>query len=120
MQTPRRVMSAVVELVRISKSFPGVSALQQVGLALQPGRIHALIGENGAGKSTLINILSGVLRPDQGDILLAGQPMHFADVRMARKHGIVTVYQEVDLFPDLTVAENLGFEQGLPANRLGW
>jgi ABC-type sugar transport system ATPase subunit/ribose/xylose/arabinose/galactoside ABC-type transport system permease subunit len=113
-------MSAVVELVQISKSFSGVRALREVDLTLQPGSIHALVGENGAGKSTLINILSGVLPPDSGLIRIAGQPLRFSDARAARGQGIVTVHQEVDLFPDLSVAENLGLEQGLPANRLGW
>jgi ABC-type sugar transport system ATPase subunit/ribose/xylose/arabinose/galactoside ABC-type transport system permease subunit len=113
-------MSALVELVGISKTFPGVHALEKVDLTLGPGHIHALVGENGAGKSTLINILSGVLQPDGGEIRLAGQPTRLADARSARRHGLVTVHQEVDLFPDLTVAENIGLEQGLPANRLGW
>src|SRR5262245_46045910 len=107
-------MSAVLELVGISKSFPGVTALQDVSLGLQAGRIHALVGENGAGKSTLINILSGVLRPDAGEIHLNGQPVHFADARQAHRKGIVVVHQEVDLFPDLSVAENIALEQGVP------
>jgi ABC-type sugar transport system ATPase subunit/ribose/xylose/arabinose/galactoside ABC-type transport system permease subunit len=110
----------VVELSHLGKSFPGVTALQDVSLKLHAGTIHALVGENGAGKSTLINILSGVLRPDAGDIRLLGKPVHFHDARAARKQGIVTVHQEVDLFPDLSVAENMGLEQGLLANRLGW
>jgi ABC-type sugar transport system ATPase subunit/ribose/xylose/arabinose/galactoside ABC-type transport system permease subunit len=110
----------VVELSHIGKSFPGVTALEGVNLKLHAGTIHALVGENGAGKSTLINILSGVLRPDTGDIRLRGKPVHFHDARAAGKQGIVTVHQEVDLFPDLSVAENMGLEQGLPTNRLGW
>src|SRR5262245_20564505 len=109
----------VVELLQVSKSFPGVTALEGVGLQLLEGTIHALVGENGAGKSTLINILSGVLRPDAGEIRLWGKPVHFADARAARRQGIVTVHQEVDLFPDLSVAENMGLEQGLPAGPLG-
>src|SRR5437588_1364608 len=113
-------MTAAVDLLRIAKSFPGVKALQAVDLTLPPGSIHALVGENGAGKSTLINILSGVLPPDEGEIRLAGEAVRFSDPRNARRHGIVTVHQEVDLFPDLTVSENLGLEQGFPANRLGW
>src|SRR5262249_43774812 len=113
-------MSAAVELVGISKSFPGVTALDDVNLTLRPGSIHALVGENGAGKSTLINVLSGVLAPDRGEIRIAGQAVHFSDAHSARRRGIVTVHQEVDLFPDLTVAENIGLEQGPATHRLGW
>jgi ABC-type sugar transport system ATPase subunit/ribose/xylose/arabinose/galactoside ABC-type transport system permease subunit len=110
----------VVELSRISKSFPGVAALQGVDLALRAGAVHALVGENGAGKSTLINILSGVLTPDAGEVRLRGEAVHFGDARAARRRGVVTVHQEVDLFPDLSVAENIGLEQGLPTRPLGW
>ena len=110
----------ICELTRISKSYPGVQALKDVDLTLRPGSIHALLGENGAGKSTLINILSGETSPDAGVIRLDGQPVHFPNVLAARRAGIVTVHQEVDLFTDLTVAENLGLLTGLPVNRLGW
>ncbi len=113
-------MSATIELTGISKSFPGVVALQGVELILQPGRIHALVGENGAGKSTLINILGGSLAADHGEIRLQGQPVRFADAQDAHRLGIVTVHQEVDLFPDLSVTENIALEQGMPARRWGW
>jgi ABC-type sugar transport system ATPase subunit/ribose/xylose/arabinose/galactoside ABC-type transport system permease subunit len=113
-------MSVVVELAGVSKSFPGVRALSGVNLALCAGSIHALVGENGAGKSTLINILRGVLTPDAGEVRIAGRPVRLYTPRAARHAGIVTVPQEADLFPDLSVAENMGLEQGLPANRLGW
>jgi ABC-type sugar transport system ATPase subunit/ribose/xylose/arabinose/galactoside ABC-type transport system permease subunit len=113
-------MADAVRLVQISKSFPGVRALEDVSLSLRPGSIHALVGENGAGKSTLINILSGVLTSDRGEILVADRPVHFRDARAARREGIVTVHQEVDLFTDLDVAENMGFLQGLPTRRGGW
>jgi ABC-type sugar transport system ATPase subunit/ribose/xylose/arabinose/galactoside ABC-type transport system permease subunit len=112
--------AAVVQLLHLRKSFPGVTALQDVSLTLRAGTIHALVGENGAGKSTLINLLSGVLSPDEGEICLSGQPVRFADARAAHRQGIVTVHQEVDLFPDLSVSENIGLEQGLPRNRFGW
>jgi ABC-type sugar transport system ATPase subunit/ribose/xylose/arabinose/galactoside ABC-type transport system permease subunit len=112
-------MSALVELHHVSKSFPGVMALSDVDFSLRAGSIHALVGENGAGKSTLINLLSGVLVPDGGEITIEGRPVHFRNPRAARQHGIVTVHQEADLFPDLSIAENMGLEQGLPA-RLGW
>jgi rhamnose transport system ATP-binding protein len=113
-------MSPAVELVGITKTFPGVRALEDVSLALFPGRVHALVGENGAGKSTLINVLGGGLMPDRGEVRLDGHPVRFADAHEARRRGVVTVHQEVDLFPDLSVLENVGLEQGLAANRLGW
>src|SRR5262245_25943948 len=112
-------VEVVVELSHLSKSLPGVAALEGASLILRPVTIHAVVGENGAGKSTLINILSGVLAPDAGVIRLEGKPVHFRDARAARRQGIVTVHQEVDLFPDLSVAENMGLEQGLPAGPLG-
>src|SRR5262249_48147995 len=112
-------VNPVAQLTGIRKSFPGVTALAGVDLELTAGSIHALVGENGAGKSTLINILSGVLHPDAGEICLNGRPVRLSDARSARRHGIVTVHQEVDLFPDLSIAENIGLEQGLPLNRLG-
>src|SRR5205823_134231 len=101
-------------------SFPGVTALAGVGLALRPRKIHALVGENGAGKSTLLNILAGALRPDSGDVRLDGKPVHFANALDARRAGVVMVHQEVDLFAELSVAENMGLLGGLPMNRLGW
>src|SRR5919202_2342472 len=103
-------MHSLVELRGITKSFPGVQALRDVDLTLRAGSVHALVGENGAGKSTLINVLSGVLAPDAGEIRVGGAPVRFRDPRAARRHGIVTVHQEVDLFPDLTIAENVGLE----------
>src|SRR6516164_817893 len=103
-------MSALVELVQICKHFPGVQALDGVDLVLGAGRIHALVGENGAGKSTLINILSGVVQPDSGDIRVAGNLKHFGDARAARRKGTVAVHQEADLFADLSIAENMGLE----------
>jgi ABC-type sugar transport system ATPase subunit len=113
-------MDATIELRGITKSFPGVVALREVDLLLKPGRVHALVGENGAGKSTLINILGGSLSPDRGEFYFAGKVMRFADARQAHRLGIVTVHQEVDLFPDLKVSENIALEQGMPARRWGW
>lgn len=113
-------MIPVVELVGLCKSFPGVKALRDVDLTLRPGRVHALVGENGAGKSTLIQMLSGNLSPDSGEIRLAGRPIRFPSPVAARRAGIVTVHQEVDLFPDLTVSENVGLLAGLPSAFIGW
>src|SRR5207302_1457324 len=113
---------SLLQLKEISKSFPGVTALSAVSLDLFPGTIHALLGENGAGKSTLINILSGVLQPDQGVFRIRGQAVAFSDAHSARAAGIATVHQEADLFPDLSVAENVAFERGWPlrAGLIDW
>ncbi|MGN0921003.1 MAG: sugar ABC transporter ATP-binding protein [Cellvibrio sp.] len=99
--------SPVLELRGIHKKFPGVHALNNVSLSLMPGEIHALLGENGAGKSTLIKVMTGVYTRDAGDILLNGQPIFPRDTGDAQALGISTVYQEVNLLPNLTVAQNL-------------
>lgn len=104
----------------MSRSFPGVWALRRVNFDVRAGEVHALVGENGAGKSTLINIVSGVLPPDSGQIWLQEQPVRFSNPVAARNHGIVTVHQEAELFPTLSVAENMALGQGLPTTRLGW
>jgi rhamnose transport system ATP-binding protein len=96
-----------LELKKISKSFSGVEVLHEVSFALRPGEIHALLGENGAGKSTLVKIITGVHQPDNGEILLKGEPVHFSDARESRQAGIAAIYQELSLFPDLDVAENI-------------
>ncbi|MGC9665369.1 sugar ABC transporter ATP-binding protein [Planosporangium sp. 12N6] len=91
----------------IGKRFPGVSALDGVDFRLFPGEIHALMGENGAGKSTLIKVLTGVYDIDEGDIVLDGAPVRFSGPIQAQRAGISTVYQEVNLCPNLSVAENI-------------
>jgi simple sugar transport system ATP-binding protein len=100
-------MPEIVVMKGIDKSFPGVHALQNVDFNLAQGEIHALVGENGAGKSTLIKILTGVDRADAGTIELAGNPVVVRSPLHAQELGISTVYQEVNLCPNLTVAENL-------------
>ena len=97
----------ILEMRGIQKRFPGVIALKDVGFRLYPGEIHALMGQNGAGKSTLIKVLTGVERPDGGDIRLAGKQIQPASVLEAQDLGISTVYQEVNLCPNLSVAENI-------------
>jgi rhamnose transport system ATP-binding protein len=97
----------ILKLQGISKAFAGVRALDDVGLDLRPGEVHALLGENGAGKSTLIKIMAGVHRPDAGTITLDRRIVEFASPREAATAGIATVYQEPLLFPDLNVAENI-------------
>ena len=97
----------VVEMRAISIEFPGVKALQDVDLTLRPGEIHALMGENGAGKSTLIKALTGVYTVDSGTIVVEGAEHAFAGPAAAQAAGISTVYQEVNLCANLTVAENI-------------
>ncbi|SER13107.1 monosaccharide ABC transporter ATP-binding protein, CUT2 family [Lentzea xinjiangensis] len=97
----------VVEMRGISLAFPGVKALQDVDFRLFPGEVHALMGENGAGKSTLIKTLTGVHRPDSGQVSLAGAGVAFSSPGEAQHAGISTVYQEVNLCANLTVAENI-------------
>lgn len=96
---------------QISKSFPGVNALTQVDLLVRTGCIHAVVGENGAGKSTLMKILAGVYEPDGGTIEVNGEPTVLATPLDAQRLGIRMVYQELNLVPDLTVAENISLGQ---------
>ncbi|MEZ4673822.1 MAG: sugar ABC transporter ATP-binding protein [Caldilineaceae bacterium] len=97
----------VLEMRGISKRFDMTQALEQVSLALYPGEIHALLGENGAGKSTLIKIMTGIYQPDQGAILLDGQPITIQNSIDAQTQGIAAIHQEPMIFPDLNVAENI-------------
>ncbi len=97
----------VLEMKNISKRFDMTQALDNVSLTLYPGEIHALVGENGAGKSTLIKIMTGIYRPDTGDILLDGEPIHIHNSQQAQAHGVAAIYQEPLVFPDLNVAENI-------------
>src|SRR4030081_301753 len=98
---------AVVAANRIRKDSPAVRAFNEVSVDLRPGEVHALIGENGAGKSTLIRILSGDVQPDGGTLSVGGQSVVFAGPMDARKHGIVTIFQELMIVPELSVAENI-------------
>jgi len=91
----------------VSKTFPGVKALQGVDFRLFPGEVHTLMGQNGAGKSTLINVLTGVLAPDAGTIRLGGEVVAFGSPQEAEAAGVRTLYQEVNLCPNLSVAENI-------------
>jgi ABC-type sugar transport system ATPase subunit len=100
-------MTAVLRAAGIVKRYGGVTALDTVDITLRPAEVHALIGENGAGKSTLVKILSGVVRADHGEIELDGRPTSFAGAGDAAAAGVAIVSQELSLFPDLTVLENL-------------
>ena len=96
-----------LELVGVSKSFPGVRANDNVNLKVKPGEIHALLGENGAGKSTLVKMIYGILAPDEGQILFDGAPPRIANPRAARRLGIGMVFQHFSLFEAMTVLENI-------------
>ena len=100
-------VTARIEMVGVSKAFPGVRALENVDLRLLGGEVHALMGENGAGKSTLIKVMTGALRRDEGEIRLDGQPVEINTPGQARALGIGTVYQEVNLVPTMSVTKNL-------------
>lgn len=110
----------LLQLIDVTRRFPGVVALHRVSFDLVAGEVHALVGENGAGKTTLINLLSGVLPPDEGRILLDGQDAGLTDPVTARRRGVVTVHQEADLFESLSVAENLALGLGLPVHLVGF
>lgn len=98
----------ILRMRNVSKTFPGVKALQNVQFTVYPGEVHALMGENGAGKSTLMKILSGAYIPDPGaEIEVDGKPVHINGPLSAKAHGIAIIYQELALSPNLSVAENI-------------
>src|SRR5512144_2517875 len=108
-----RSTTPVLELRNITKAFPGTLANDHVSLELRPGEIHALLGENGAGKSTLMNIVYGLVRPDEGEIVVNGTPVTIDRPHDAIGLGIGMVHQHFMLVPIFTVAENvvLGVEE---------
>lgn len=99
--------NVLVEIKDVSKHFPGVKALDHVSLSIRRGEVHALSGENGAGKSTLIKILTGVYTYDEGSIIFDGSPVAFKSTNESQKAGIGSVYQELNMIPYLSVAENI-------------
>jgi ABC-type sugar transport system ATPase subunit len=101
------VPSAVAGLLDVSKSFGSIAALDGVTVELTGGAVHAIVGENGAGKSTMVNILSGVLSPDSGNVMLTGAPEKFRAPSDAMRAGFATIYQERALVQQLTVGENI-------------
>lgn len=107
------------ELRQISKSFPGVRALDNVSLTFQPGKIHALLGENGAGKSTLINIMCGICQPDSGELYYESRRQVFHGFRDALGKGIALVSQERQVLPDSSIAENIMLDKMAGYRRLG-
>lgn len=115
---PPNLAEPLLSLRAISKAFPGVRALEQVDFTVHRGEIHALMGENGAGKSTLIKVLTGVYRRDEGQAFFEGNPINPHSPQEAQALGISTVYQEINLIPYLSVAENICL--GRQPTRLGW
>src|SRR5436305_9146770 len=109
----KRSLGPSIEMRGISKSFPGVRALDDVSLAVNAGEVHMLVGQNGAGKSTLIKILCGALHPDRGEFLVDGLPVRIDSVADARRLGIAVIFQEFSLVPFLNIAQNifLGHQQ---------
>lgn len=110
--------TAALSLRRISKSYPGIQALEHVDLDIWPGECHALLGQNGAGKSTLVKVMSGVEIPTEGEIILQGSPRFFSSPGEAQANGIYTIHQELSLAPGLSVAENI-YLSDLPTTGAG-
>ena len=111
-------MTPRLQMAGVRKSFGATDALKIVSFQVEPAEVHALIGENGAGKSTLMKILSGAYQPDGGQIELDGQPFVPRDPLHARRSGIAMIYQELNLAPHLSVAENIVL--GEEPHRFGW
>ncbi len=111
---------ALLHMRGINKNFPGVQALKGAHFEVRRGEVHALIGENGAGKSTMIKIVSGVYQPDSGDIQLDGRDVRFSNPREAHLAGIATIYQELGLYPELSVAENIFMGHAPMKKRFGF
>ena len=109
---------SAVQMEGIVKQFPGVKALSGVSFSVTPGEVHALMGENGAGKSTLMNILGGLLQPNEGEIFIEGKPVVMGTPLEAKKMGVVFIHQELSLADELSVAENVYLGE-LPRKSLG-
>ena len=110
----------VLELRGVSKSFAATAALKDMTLAIEPGEIHAIVGENGAGKSTLIKIMTGVYQPDSGEILVGGVAVAVRSTQDAQGLGIAAIYQEPMVFPDLDVAENIFISNRAQGSWMNW
>src|ERR671921_2224469 len=109
----------LLQLVGVTKRFGGVVAVRDVDFELRPGEVHALVGENGAGKSTLMKIVDGLYGPDKGTVEVGGEAASFSSPRDAEAAGIAMIPQELDLFPELSVAENLFVGRKRPRTRWG-
>ena len=115
---PDAAHNVILEIRGLNKAYPGVQALDDVGMEIRKGEIHALLGQNGAGKSTLIRLLSGADQPDSGSMCIDGHEVVFRTPQEAQKKGIFTIYQELSLIPELSVAENI-FIADLPKGHIG-
>ncbi len=109
----------ILETIKISKSYPGVRALDDVDFDLKHGEVHALVGQNGAGKSTLIEVIAGSVKPDSGTIMVDGQTFNYLEPAKSIELGIQTVHQENQLVEELSVAENI-YLHNLPSGKLGF
>ena len=121
-EVPVKQSSFILDMQGITKTFPGVKALDNVSFSVRPAEVHALVGENGAGKSTLMKILNGVWKADSGSILIDGRPVKFNGTKDAQSKGISLIYQEFNLVNTLSVAENiyLGYLQTGKAGFIRW
>jgi ABC-type sugar transport system ATPase subunit len=108
----------VLQLKDVSKHYPGVCALENINLSFRKGEVHALVGENGAGKSTLIKIVSGAICPTAGTVVINGREFPFMTPNCSKENGIATVYQELNLVKELSVAENIFLGEKFPGRRL--
>ena len=111
-------MTTLVQLRGVSKDFRGVMAIQDIDLDIRAGEIHAILGENGAGKSTLMKVLAGVYQPSSGEMLLDGKPTVLNSPSDALSHGIAMVFQETNLVPSMSVAQNIYLGDEKLFNRL--
>jgi len=109
--------ASLLQMRGVSKSYGGVAALSKVDFSASTSSIHAVLGENGAGKSTLIKIVSGVVEPDEGSVVFDGQTVSFKSPQAANAVGIVSIFQELSVLPDLSVADNISITR--PPKRLG-
>src|SRR5215204_228214 len=111
--------TTVFRLRNVTKRFGGVTAVEDVDFDLRPGEVHALVGENGAGKSTLMKMVHGLYTPDEGTLEVGGEVVDFSSPRDAEAAGIAMIPQELDLFPELSVTENLFVGRHRPRTRWG-
>jgi ribose transport system ATP-binding protein len=114
---PARAIPPLFQMEGVSKRYGGVRALEKADLAVASGRIHAILGENGAGKSTLIKIIAGVVAPDEGRMIMDGADISFSSPAQAAAAGVASVFQELSLIPDLSVADNIAITR--PPSRFG-
>lgn len=112
-------MGKKLSMRNITKRYPGVVALDNVSIEIEPGEVHALVGENGAGKSTLIKVLSGAVSNDEGEVQIGERTFSRMTTQLAKENGVAVIYQECSLIPSLSVAENvyLGKKFGKLVNR---